>query len=46
MGDIIFVAWYPSLSIGINAYESNVTHAKTGYKTMASVGYFLILLFY
>ena len=41
MGNIIFVAFYHSLSLGIKFYENNVTHVKTGYKTMAAMNYFL-----
>jgi hypothetical protein len=44
MGNIIFVASYRSLSLGIKFYENNVTHVKT-IQTLASMNYFLIRLY-
>jgi hypothetical protein len=43
MGNIIFVAFYPSLDrSGYKIYENNITHDKTRYK-LVSMNYFLTI---
>jgi len=38
MGNILFVAFYPSPSLGIFVYDNNVSHVKAKYKHRCIIG--------